>query len=152
MNHVYHEEITTYLGNPGKMISSSKSGYRQENPTSLTLFNANVCFLVEEAGPKILGIFKTRKIKAEKVWHGDLDITKSRIDLKNLAACTGNSIVVLHEMDARFDNAKDPMWKNYVYRVDPDGSELIGGDYMDLIIFTDDMLELLPQESYSEKN
>lgn len=152
MNHVYHEEITTYLGIPGKMISSSKSGYRQENPTSLVLFNANVCFLVEEAGPKILGLFKTRKITAEKVWHGDIDITKSRIDLKNLAACTGNSIVVLHEMDGRFDNAKDPRWKNYVYRVDADGSEFIGGDYMDLIMFTDDMLELLSQESYSEKN
>jgi hypothetical protein len=152
MNHVYQEEITTYLGQPGKMISSSKSGYRTENPTSLVLFNANVCFLLEEDGPKILGLFKTRKIKAEKVWHGDLDITKSRADLKNLAACTGNSIVVLHEMDGRFNYEKDPKWKNYVYRVDPDGSEIVGGDYMDLVIFTDDMLELLPQESYTEKN
>jgi len=151
MNHVYQEEITTYLGQPGKMIAGSKSQYRQENPTSLVFFNANVCFLQEEDGPKILGLFKTRKVCAEKVWHGDLDITISRNELKNLSACTGHSIVVLHEMDGRFEHASDPKWKNFVYRVDPDGSEMVGADYLDLVIFTDDILELLPQEAFSEK-
>jgi hypothetical protein len=151
MNHVYHEEITTYLGNPGTMISGSKTQYRKDNPTSFVFFNANVCFLQEEEGPKLFGIFKTRKITAEKVWHGDLDITKTRMSLKNLAACTGNSIVVLNEMDGRFENEKDPKWKQYVYRIDPDGTEMIGESYMDNIMLTDETLEVFSTETISTK-
>lgn len=45
------------LGREGKIISASKSSYRNLLPLHVSVFNANV----------ILG--------EEKVWHGDLDLT-----------------------------------------------------------------------------
>nr|HPI82220.1 hypothetical protein [Candidatus Paceibacterota bacterium] len=42
----------------GRMISGSKSGYRDRYPENLVVFNANI-------------VTKKRG----KVWHGDLDVT-----------------------------------------------------------------------------
>jgi hypothetical protein len=76
----------SHLGFPGRMISASKSGYKERNPDCLVIFNSNVC---TEKG---------------KIWWGDLDVTKSKDALSELAKETGETIYVLFEMDGRFEH------------------------------------------------
>jgi hypothetical protein len=71
----------------GRMISGSKSGYRDRFPENEVYFNANI-FLLGEG----------------KVWYGDLDITKDREELQKIAKTLGKTIFVLREMDGRFEN------------------------------------------------
>ena len=52
--------VLATLGPRGRMISGSKTGYRDRHPDHLPVFNANVCF------------------GSSKVWHGDLDLTPGR--------------------------------------------------------------------------
>ena len=82
--------INEKLGYPGKMISGSKSGYRKHYPDSMAVFNANLC------------------IDEGKVWYGDIDVTKSKNDLQEIADKTGKKLYVLFEMDGRFDNEDNP--------------------------------------------
>jgi len=71
----------------GRMISGSKSGYRDRFPENEVYFNANI-FLLGEG----------------KVWFGDLDITKDREELQKIAKQIGKTMFVLSEMDGRFEN------------------------------------------------
>lgn len=95
-------KISDSLGAVGRMISGSKSGYRNSNPGNLVVFNANI--IVESDG-----VF-------EKIWYGDVDITKDEAHIK--AAAVGCTIYVLSEMDARFDNEESPNIKNFMYKTD----------------------------------
>jgi len=70
----------------GRMISSSKSLYRQENPGNEVYFNANLF------------------TKRGKQWYGDLDITKDSEKLQAVADFCGEELLVLREMDGRFEN------------------------------------------------
>lgn len=76
----------------GRMISMSKSGYRDKNPDNLVVFNANIFVLGEG-----------------KIWYGDLDITKERTVLEDIAKELGKDLFILREMDGRFgkENIKD---------------------------------------------
>jgi hypothetical protein len=74
----------------GRMISPSKSLYRKRFPDNEVIFNANI--VLRSTG---------------KVWHGDLDITKSLDELKQIAAELGEPMYILREMDCRFDNETD---------------------------------------------
>lgn len=94
--------INEKLGYPGKMISGSKSGYRNHYPDNMAIFNANLC------------------IDEGKVWHGDIDVTKSKNDLQEIADKTGKKLYVLFEMDGRFDYEEDPLLKNAVAVFVPD--------------------------------
>jgi hypothetical protein len=91
---------SSILGFEGKMISWSKSGYRNENPENLAIFNANI-------------IQKTEK-GYEKIWFGDLDITLDYEKLIRISECLDTEIFVLYEMDARFDNESAPNVLNYI--------------------------------------
>jgi hypothetical protein len=71
----------------GRMISYSKSTYRDRFPENEVYFNANI--FVEGEG---------------KVFYGDLDITKDRETLKQIASSIGKDLYVLSEMDGRFEN------------------------------------------------
>lgn len=71
----------------GRMISYSKSGYREKNPNSVCYFNANIFTL-----------------NNGKVWYGDLDLTKDAEALKKVASETNQTLFVLREMDGRFEN------------------------------------------------
>jgi len=71
----------------GRMISGSKSGYRERNPNNEVYFNANI-FTLEEG----------------KVWYGDLDLTKDLSILETIAKSTGKDLYILREMDGRFEN------------------------------------------------
>ena len=115
------EKFIQFLGYPGKMISGSKSGYMDRNPGNLVVFNGNLIVLDEERG--FLGI---KKPVAVKGWYGDIDITLSREDLKSLSADLGKTLLVLYEMDARFENEDKPRIENFVYKVSPDGEETLG--------------------------
>ena len=91
---------SSILGFEGKMISFSKSGYRQENPENLVIYNANI-------------IQKTEK-GYEKIWYGDIDITLEYEKLIRISECLDTEIFVLYEMDARFDRESDPNVLNFV--------------------------------------
>lgn len=71
----------------GRTICWSKSVYREDNPNSICYFNANIVTL-----------------NTGKVWWGDLDITKSGETLKAIADEIGETLYVLREMDARFED------------------------------------------------
>lgn len=71
----------------GRMISGSKSGYRQRFPDHFVLFNANI--VIESRG---------------KVWYGDLDLTLDTAQLMNIARELKEPLYVLYEMDGRFEN------------------------------------------------
>ena len=70
----------------GRMISFSKSDYRDRNPNSVCYFNANIV-----------------TAKEGKIWYGDLDLTKDGETLKVIAEEIGQIIYVLREMDGRFE-------------------------------------------------
>jgi hypothetical protein len=107
-----NDTVYDHLGMQGKMISGSKSGYRDKHPKNLAVFNANVC-IVENG-------------KGAKIWYGDIDITKSRESLKSLASIMGTDIYVLYEMDGRFENESNPVIGRFVYKVSPEGNEELG--------------------------
>jgi len=102
-----------FLGPLGKLISHSKSRYREKFPENLVIFNANIC-----AGP-------------EKVWWGDLDITESKENLSSLAIALNSDIYVLREMDGRFENEEKPLIDEFAVKFCPDGSILKGRFYTD---------------------
>jgi hypothetical protein len=71
----------------GRMISGSKSGYIEINQDHKVIFNANI-------------VIKSRG----KVWYGDLDLTLDREGLQLIANDLKESLYILREMDARFEN------------------------------------------------
>lgn len=75
----------------GRMISASKGDYMHQNPTHLSVFNANIVTITDG-----------------KIWYGDLDITKSADTLKEIAKELGEPLFILREMDARFENEDKP--------------------------------------------
>ena len=71
----------------GRIISFSKSGYREEFPDNEVYFNSNI-FVLEEG----------------KIWYGDIDVTKEKEQLENVAREIGKDLYILREMDGRFGN------------------------------------------------
>ena len=92
------------LGQPGRMISSSKHGYGDRHPDHVALFNASVALS-----------------PAFKVWHGDLDLTVDEPVLLDLARRTGRIFYVLDERDGRFRNEQAPLVADAVYSATPSG-------------------------------
>jgi hypothetical protein len=95
--------IEKKLGMLGTMISGSKSGYMEQYPDNLVVFNANLC---TETG---------------KVWYGDLDITKSSESLSALAIELNTTLYVLYEMDGRFEFENNPQLSRAIAIFYPDG-------------------------------
>lgn len=71
----------------GRMISHSKSGYKDKFPDNEVYFNANIFVLGHG-----------------KIWYGDIDITKEKKQLENVAREIGKDLYILSEMDGRFGN------------------------------------------------
>lgn len=99
------EISVNHLGHSSKMITYSKSAYKQRNPGNVVIFNSNVC---------------TKK--HGKIWFGDIDVTKNKNELINLAKNIKENVYVLNEMDGRFENEKNPKIKNFVVKITPKGS------------------------------
>jgi hypothetical protein len=106
------------LGYMGRMVGGSKSIYRYDNPRNFVVFNANICV-------KIAG----------KIWHGDIDVTKDIGVLKELAKRVGQTVYVLYEMAARFENEKTPDYSDFAIMVSPD--ETIGTKLSEYIYLKD---------------
>lgn len=104
------------LGSPGKLIAGSKSGYRSRYPQNLALFNANVCIQNADGN-------------TEKIWWGDIDISKSRNSLREISFEFETDIYVLFEMDGRFENERNPRIDRFVYRANSNGTEALGNRY-----------------------
>ena len=71
----------------GRMLSYSKSKYRDRYPDNEVYFNANI-FALDKG----------------KVWYGDIDINLDEEILNRIAKSCGCSLYVLSEMDGRFEN------------------------------------------------
>ena len=93
----YYEAFSKHGFHLGRMISASKSGYCERYPDNLVVFNANV---VTE--------------KADKVWYGDLDVTRDFEKLKDVANELNEDLYVVREMDGRFEREKSGFkyWKS----------------------------------------
>lgn len=96
--------IEKKLGINGNMISYSKSSYRRANPNNIVVFNSNII------------------IDNVKVWYGDIDITISKGNLIDISKDLNKIVYILYEMDARFDKEENPNIKNYVVKINPDGT------------------------------
>lgn len=71
----------------GRLISGSKSFYREKNPDNEVYFNANIFVLGEG-----------------KIWYGDIDVTLERGSLEEVAREIGKDLFILRESDGRFQN------------------------------------------------
>jgi hypothetical protein len=71
----------------GRMISGSKSSYRERYPDHEICFNANI-FSLQQG----------------KIWYGDLDLTLDSEKLDRIAESLGEKLYVVREMDGRFEN------------------------------------------------
>ncbi len=87
---------------PGRMIASSK---RDVPKGHICVFNANLC--VRSRG---------------KIWYGDLDLTTDETDLVKFAAELGETLYVLRESDARFENEAKPVFERAVASYQADGT------------------------------
>lgn len=74
----------------GRMLSGSKTAYRNSHPDNEVYFNANV-FCAEG-----------------KLWFGDIDLTTDSDALQAIADETRVELYVLRELDGRFDNENRP--------------------------------------------
>ena len=83
------EVFINHSMNNGRMISWSKSEYRQNHPDHEVYFNANIFTL-----------------KEGKIWYGDLDLTADESKLTQIAKDLNTDIYILSEMDGRFENEK----------------------------------------------
>lgn len=115
------------LGTPGRMISSSKSGYLENNPNHVPVFNANVC---------------TRQLG--KFWFGDIDLTLDKTKLANLAIGLEQDVYVLSEMDARFEREETPAFEKAAVIFKPNGTWEVPND--------SSYLHIINQENLSRKN
>jgi hypothetical protein len=97
------ETTTQILGMPGRMISNSKSAYKEKYPDNLVIFNANIC---------------TSDLK---IWWGDLDLTKSLGELSGLAEILEEDLYVLYELDGRFENENKPLISKFAVKFFYDG-------------------------------
>jgi hypothetical protein len=71
----------------GRMLSLSKSDYREKHPNNEVFFNCNI--FTEEDG---------------KIWYGDIDYTKEIDILEKIATKLDRTLYILKELDGRFDN------------------------------------------------
>jgi hypothetical protein len=78
------------LGPKGNIVHPSKSEYLKIFSRNLVVFNANVC------------------VEDEKIWYGDIDITRSKFDLSSLAKDLNKTVYILYERDGRFENEESP--------------------------------------------
>ena len=121
-------EIISHLGYPGRMVGGSKSGYATMYPDHLVVFNSNL-FLENGDGT------------CTKAWYGDLDISKDREKLMAIAAELGSTVIVLREMDGRFEREDNPALEEFVYKVSPTGEEKIGGLFSSYFIIENSIVK-----------
>ena len=104
--------VDNILGYPGR-IYGSKGQYSWDHKSHLVVFNANIC------------------TSEGKVWHGDFDVTVEEEKLMELAKALKETVYVLYEQDARFENEKNPKLDQAVYAVNADGTDNYNKEYFE---------------------
>jgi hypothetical protein len=97
----------------GRMLYLSKSGYYRMFPDNIIVFNANIAMK-----------------SLNKIWCGDLDLTKDLEDLKQISTELSAPLYIFREMDYRFGTAElsleDAITKcSYYYVIDRNGLKKI---------------------------
>lgn len=105
------DRVCALLGHKGRMVCGSKGQYRWDNPDNVVIFNSNLC------------------TKSGKIWYGDIDITVEEKKLHDLAQTLQETIYVLYETDARFENETNPLLENAVFFVDEKGHTGFNPEY-----------------------
>ena len=91
MDNKYYNVFKKYNFYNGRCLGS-KSGNRKNNPVDYFIFNANIA------------IYNEKSSKLEKIWFGDLNITKDYKILKEISEDIHQVLYIFHEMDGRFGN------------------------------------------------
>lgn len=121
MKEKYCEIVEKYIGYCGRMISASKSGYKERHPENIAVFNAN---LVTD--------------DREKIWFGDIDITNDIVKLKKISIEINKEIFILFESDGRFENENYPLIGNNIISV-KNGKIKIGKKYKEYFEIKDNI-------------
>lgn len=98
------KNLETLFGKHGFNLGrsfGSKEAYAERYPLRTIVFNANIC--TREDG---------------KIWHGDIDYTIDRLKLKKIADEIKKNLYVLRELDARFLNARNPLFDKAVITIE----------------------------------
>lgn len=83
------ETIRHFLGNEGRLLSGSKSLYRERHPDGRPVFNCNLF------------------VENEKAWHGDVDLVTESDTLQQLANALGKSVYIFTEHPYRWMKDED---------------------------------------------
>ncbi len=117
----YAAKAVEILGMNGRLISQSKGSYLNANPKNIVVFNANICIV--DSAPisdlRALIGWISPKHTTEKIWFGDIDVTRDVLKLQKLADELGTCVYVLREHDARFANEDSPRLEKAVVKVHP---------------------------------
>lgn len=99
----------------GRMISGSKSGYRDRHPKNDVIFNANI-FMPSKG----------------KVWYGDLDITFDNKNLQDVCNELNEEMIIVSEMFGRFgaeDRPYEEIEKNAHAKFTPNAKTYLQREY-----------------------
>jgi len=97
-------------GFPRGICFGSKAKYKKQNPQNRVIFNALIYlskpyYDLLEAGELEFSFENCSKnygkLEEYQVWHGDLDLTKSKKDLEDIAKGIGEDLVVTDEFTER---------------------------------------------------
>lgn len=109
-----YDFIKNTLGFSGRMISGSKSRYREFYPRNIAIFSANLC------------------TAQGKFWYGDIDLTRDLEKIETIAKFLKKNVYVLYEFDGRFENEKKPILNKAVFITDGTYSE-VGKSLVDYV-------------------
>lgn len=87
----------------GRILSESKSEYKQLHSGDHVLFNANI-FTLEDG----------------KIWYGDINLTQEYNIFQMIAEELGKDIYILSELEGRFDNEflpKEKIIRNSICKI-----------------------------------
>ena len=120
--------IEKHLGHLGRILGS-KTIYSYNNPNNFIIYNSN---LINE--------------HEEKIWHGDLDLTKEENNILELAKELNTNLYVFFESDYRLDNKSS--LEKAVYSTHKGVRE----DIIEYYKRVDNTLIYKPDMIYNEKN
>lgn len=98
----------------GRMLSGSKSGYRDANPHHLIVFNAKIylkTYYEFAKGNEVRDFFEGQQ---EEIWYGDLDLNKDIYTLWRIQRQIQEPIVITDEMGSKIVEIGDKeYWIGY---------------------------------------
>jgi len=103
--------VDDLMGIPGRLVGSSKNSYAKNHEKNLVVFNGNLFIQLED--------------RYQKIWYGDVDVTREEPTLIELAKQLDTTVFLLREMDGRFEYEEKPKIEKSVARIYPDGMVML---------------------------